>query len=223
MKRKNLIRNWTIITMALLGVAFMASISVASNTDKQEQILDKVSQEGYMAMQETGFARIAIFDGQLEQASKLLEKAKAHLSTAKKNAPELTVTVKAVEKMGKKTINSAKITETNDLIPIDAGLTLAEDFIATPEKSAKIKEANEHMKKGEHAKAHEILKEAGIGVSVSRVLMPLNFVTSQVDRAYALIKDHKYYEANLALKGATESLIVDTVLLYEPAKIKEKK
>ena len=223
MNRKNLMKSWTAITIAVLGVFLLADISAAADAGKQEQILDKVSQEGYIAMQEAGFARISIFDGQLDEASKLLEKAKLHLETAKKNAPELTVTIKTVEKMGNKTIDSAKVTETHDLIPIDAALTLADDFIATPEKTAKIKEANEHMKKGEHAKAHEILKAAGIGVSVSRVLMPLDFVTSQVEKAYALIKDHKYYEANLALKGATESLIVDTVLLYEPAPVQKKK
>lgn len=223
MNRKSLMKRWTAITMALLGVFWLAGISAAADAGKQEQILDKVSQEGYMAMQEAGFARVAIFDGQLDEAVQLLEKARLHLATAKKNAPELSVTVKAVEKMGNKTIDSAKMTETNDLIPIDAALTLADDFISTPEKTAKIKEANEHMKKGEHAKAHEILKEAGIGVSVSRVLMPLDFVTSQIEKADSLMKDHKYYEANLALKGATESLIVDTVLLYEPAPAKKKK
>lgn len=87
MNRKNLMKSWTAITIAVLGVFLLAGISAAADAGKQEQILDKVSQEGYIAMQEAGFARISIFDGQLDEASKLLEKAKLHLETAKKKCP----------------------------------------------------------------------------------------------------------------------------------------
>jgi hypothetical protein len=174
-----------------------------------------------MAMREAGFARVAIFDGELDQAKTLIEQAQTHLKGAKKNAPEITVTVKAVEKIGDKTIDSSKMTETNDFIPIDTSLTLAEDFVATPEKTEKIKEANEHLRKGNHEKADEILKDAGIDVSVTRFLVPLDFVTSQVDKASSLLKDHKYYEANLALKGALDSMVTDTVLFYEPGSVQQ--
>lgn len=222
MKRNGMTKQMVVFSILLFSFVLLAGISFAASEKKQEQVLDKVSQDGYMAMQEAGFARVAIFDGQLKEAQKLMEKAQAHLQEAKKKAPEITVTVKAVEKMGDKTIDSAQMTETNNLVPIDAGLTLAEDFVSTPEKAQKIKDANGQMKKGNHARAHEILKEAGIGVSVTRLLMPLDFVTSQVDKASALFKEHKYYEANLALKGAADSLIVDTVVLYEPDQAQEK-
>lgn len=216
MKRIFKSKRLTIVSIIVTSLLLLGGVSLAANSAKQEPALDKVSQEGYMAMQEAGFARVAIFDGQLKEAQDLIKNAQDHLKAAKENAPELTVTVKAVEKSGDKTLDSAEITETNDLVPINVGLTMAEDFVATPEKTEKIKKAGGQMMKGNHTKAHEILKGEGIGVSVTRLLMPLDFVSSQVDKASDLFNDHKYYEANIALKKAADSLIVDTVVYYEP-------
>jgi hypothetical protein len=41
---------------------------------------------------------------------------------------------------------------------VDGSLTLGEDYIETPEKSAGVAKANEMLKKGEHKKAMETLK-----------------------------------------------------------------
>lgn len=216
-------RRLTIVSIIVSSLLLLGGVSFAANSAKQEPALDKVSQEGYMAMQEAGFARVAIFDGQLKEAKELIKNAQDHLKAAKENAPELTVTVKAVEKSGDETLDSAEITETNDLVPIDAGLTMAEDFVATPEKTEKIKEAGGQMMKGNHSKAREILKEEGIGVSVTRLLMPLDLVSTQVNKAANLFHAQKYYEANIALKKAADSLIVDTVVLYEPEQAQQHK
>ena len=216
MRRKHMTGFVVVFVVAVFGFVMTAGAAMAAQKSNEEKILEKVSQEGHTAMQAVRYARVAIFDGQPQQAAELLDKAKKNLSAAEKKAPEMTVTVKAVEKMGGKTIDTEKTSETNDLIPIDAGLALPEDFVATPEKTAKIKEANKHLKKGEKAKAVEVLHQADIGISVSRLLMPLKATINKVDKAISLIKEHKYYEANLALKGAEEGVIVDTVLLYEP-------
>ena len=221
MKNNFKTKSTAVLSIIVCSCVVLAGIAFAASDKKPEEVLDKVSQDGYMAMREAGFARVAIFDGELDQAKTLIEQAQTHLKDAKKNAPEITVTVKAVEKIGDKTIDSSKMTETNDFIPIDTSLTLAEDFVATPEKTEKIKEANEHLRKGNHEKADEILKDAGIDVSVTRFLVPLDFVTSQVDKASSLLKDHKYYEANLALKGALDSMVTDTVLFYEPGSVQQ--
>lgn len=216
MKQNFKTKHVSVLSIILVSCVVLAGIALAAGDKPPEEVIDKVSQDGYLAMRETGSARVAIIDGRLDQAKSLIEQAQAHLQDAKQNAPEITVTVKTEEKIGDKTIDSSKMTETSDYIPIDTSLTLAEDFVATPENTAKIKEANEHLRQGNHEKADEVLKEAGIDVSVTRFLMPLDFVTSQVDKASSLLKDHKYYEANLALKGALDSMITDTVLLYEP-------
>jgi hypothetical protein len=204
-------------------VLVVGGTAIAATESKDEKILEKVSREAGTAMRDVRFARVAIFDGQPEVGEKLLDSAKKNLVTTEKNAPELVVTVKSEQKVGDKTVATHKATQTTDFVPIDAQLGLSEDFVPSPEKQTKIKEANEHLKKGESAKAIEVLRAADIGVSVTRVLMPLKATLTHVDKAIALIKEHKYYEANLALKAAEDGLITDSILLYEPVTPEKKK
>jgi hypothetical protein len=203
---KRLVRLGIMLMVVMSVLAVESGFAAAAKDTKEAKILEKVSNEGRLAIAEVRWARVAIFEGQPEQGEKLVEKAKKNLMVAEKQVPKLAV--------AKKTIK---------FIPIDAALVLSEDYVATPEKQAKIKEANEHLRKGESAKAIESLRQADIAVSVSRVLMPVKSTLSHVDQAVSLMKDHKYYEANLALKGATDGLIVDTVMLYEPIKPAKKK
>jgi hypothetical protein len=208
--------NYVPRAAVLLGFTVFANDVSAAQENKAEKVLENISKEGRMAMQELRLARVAIFDGQLKQAKEMLNQSKKYLSTVEKQLPELVVTVKTEEKIGGKTVNNEKATMTKDLVPIDAGLVVAEDFVATPEKNEKIKKANEHLKNHETSKAVEVLREADIGLSVSRVLMPVKDTMKHVDKAVELFGEHKYYEANLALKAAEDGLIVDSVLLYEP-------
>lgn len=209
------IKYASILTL-ISGFAFLAQHVSAADMNQNEKILDNVSKEGRIAMREIRWARVAMFDGNVEQADDLLKKSRQYLTQVEKQAPELVVTVKTSEKVGGKTVRNEKETVTNDLVPIDAGLTLAEDFVSTPEKQEKIKKANAHLNNKETSKAVQVLKEADIGVSVSRVLMPVKDTIKRVDKAIELVGKQQYYEANLALKAVEDSLIVDSVLLYEP-------
>ena len=210
MAGKHLSKLVVVGVAALVGILMLGSVAMAATESKADKILDKVSQEGNAAMRDVRWARVAIFEGQPQTAEKILASAKKNLDAAEKKAPQLLVALESKEKgAGKK--------PQLELIPIDAWMVLSEDYVPTPEKNAKIKEANEHLKKGEKGKAIEILKAAEIGVSVTRVLMPLKTTVKDVDKALALVKENKYYEANLALKGAQDGLILDTVGLDEPA------
>ena len=195
---------------ALCGLLMAGTAAMAAKESKADKILDKVSMEGNSAMRDVRWARVAIFDGQPQKAEKMLDEAKKNLDTTEKQAPQLLVALKSKEK-------GAGVKPQTNLIPIDAWLVLSEDFVPTPEKTAKIKEANEHLKKGARGKAVEILRAADIGVAVTRVLMPLKATIKDVNQASTLLKEHKYYEANLALKGAQDGLIMDTVGLDAPA------
>ena len=174
-------------------------------------------------MRDVRFARVALFEGDTKDAVQYVEEAKKKLAAVEKNAPELVITVKSEEKVGDKTITSHKASQTAEFVPVDAWLVLSEDFVLSQEKNKKIKEANEHLKKGESAKGVEVLRTADIGVSVTRLLLPLKLTMDHVNSALQLMKDHAYYEANLALKGATDGVITDTVLMYEPVKPAKKK
>ena len=208
-----------ILIFATVMFALMSAQSFAFAEDKKaEKILEKVSKEAGLAMRDVRFARVALFEGDAKDAVQYVEDAKKKLAAAEKNAPKLVVTVKSEEKSGDKTITSHKASQTDEFVTIDAWLMLSEDFVPSQEKSKKIKEANEHLKKGESAKAVEVLRTADIGVSVTRLLLPLKLTMDHVNSALQLMKDNAYYEANLALKGAEDGVITDTVLLYEPVK-----
>lgn len=215
MNSKKLI-NYMSVAAIIFGFAFFANDVSAAQENKAEKVLEHISKEGRTAMQELRLARVAIFNGQLKQAKEMLDQSKKVLSTVEKQVPELVVTVKTEEKVEGKTVSNEKAAISSDLVPIDAGLVVAEDFVATPEKSEKIKKANEHLKNNETSKAIEVLREADIGLSISRVLMPVKETLKHVDKAIEQFSEHKYYEANLSLKAAEDGLIVDSVLLYEP-------
>jgi hypothetical protein len=205
----------------VLGLAMAFNIAVATTQDKESEILNKVSTEANEALRDVRWARVALFDGQPEQSKKYLVNSHEKLAAAEKQAPELVVTVQTQKKLGDKTVASETTSETSDYVPIDAWLTLSEDFVASPEKNTKIKEANEHMKNGDKGKAIEVLKSADIGVSVSRVLVPIKATIKQVDRAITLMNENKYYEANLALKGAEDGVIVDSLFIGGPTTAKD--
>jgi len=214
-----ILKNHMKIVAVLFAFALFANqvwAAQENQSSKEEKVLENVSKEGRMAMQDLGMARVAIFDGQLKQAKEMLDRSKENLATVEKQMPELVVTIKTQEKVDGKTVNQEKPTISHDLVPINAGIVVGEDFIATPEKSEKIKKANEHLKNQEPAKAIEVLHEADIGISFSRVLMPVKDTIKHVDKAIELFGEQKYYEANLSLKAAEDSLIVDSVLVYEP-------
>jgi len=203
-------------TLAFIGFVAVGSICMATSQNKDHKILDQVSAESNAAMRDLRWARVALFDGKTNTSEKYLTEVKKKLQAAEKQAPELIVTVSSEKKIGGKTISTEKKTETSDYVPIDAWLTLSEDFVATPEKQAKINKANKHLKNGDKHKALEVLKTADIDVSVNRTLMPLKETMTHVDKAIAMMKEQKYYEANLELKGAEDGLVTDSVTLVEP-------
>lgn len=216
MKTKNLSKILVVSVISLIGFAIAGTISIATTQNKESKILEKVSTEANMAMRDLRWARTDLFDGQTKAAKTYLDKARKNLETVKKQAPELVVTIDKKTKIGDKTVSSEKITKKSDYVPFDSWLVVSEDFVATPEKDAKIKEANKHMKSGDKGKAVEVLRAADISASVGRMLMPLDATIKHVDTAIQLMSEHKYYKANLALKSAEDEVIVDSVMFVDP-------
>lgn len=191
-----------------------AKQTASTDQKKGSDALDQVSDECSTAIREARFARVAIFDGRPDTAMDLLTRVQKQLAAAEQEAPKLTVTIKSKQQIGGKDVAVRQESETSDLVPIDVSLEVTEDYGAAPakpvaQKNAKVQEANQHLKNAESVKAAATLREAGIGVSVSRVLMPLKATIRQIDQAVALLKDSKYYEANLALRDADQGLVVD--------------
>ncbi len=206
-------RYLTPIFMAITSLLAFVSIGLAADKQKQAQLLNQVSHEGYLAIQEVGFARVAILDGQLKEAGKLIMEAQQHLTLSRREVPHLAVTVsQKLQQQGSGSISPPHYNN-EKFVPIDAGLTVTEHSAVTPENARKIKAANEEMRAGNQDKANTLIHETGLGVSVTRFLLPIDYVAGQVEKAAILFNKQKYYAANLTLKDAVNSLVVDTVKL----------
>ena len=186
----------TLLFSATSAVIIATSLALTGPAMADEHSSVKLSEEGSKAVHAMSLARVAIFEGQPQEAEKLVEQAKTALAAAAKDA----------DKWPRK----AKTADAGAMIPVDARLTLADDLVLTPEKKARIDKVNEHLKKGEYKQAVEALRADEIYVTISTALLPLDGATKTVDKAAKLLGEGKYYEANLALKKAEDSIVIDS-------------
>ena len=106
-------------------------------------------------------------------------------------------------------------------MPVDAQLTLGDDFVATPEKASAVTEANKTLAQGNQKGAIEKLKLAHVDVNFTMAVLPLDKTIADVNQAATLIGQGKYYEANAALKSAQDGMrfdVIDAVALPQKAK-----
>ncbi|EFF0248831.1 YfdX family protein [Escherichia coli] len=162
----------------------------------------KLEQRGMEVIRDIQYSRLSLFSGDTSTASKLIKKANDLLGSEYK-------TWESIIRKDK------KAPQKNDVyVIINSQLTLAEDFTATPEKQKAIDEANKKLDKGDKKGAIEKLQLAGINISETQWLMPLKQTQQKVRSAQILMAEGKYYEANLALKGAEDGIIMDTVSFH---------
>lgn len=182
-----------------------ATTTVSANvlTAQQAKEVAKVAQQGFNAMRDVQYARVSLFRGYPDVAQKLVDQAQTLLSDDSTNWKDFI-------KADKKTPLAG-----DNYVVINASISLAEDFVATPEKQKAIDNANAKFKKGDHKGAMEELRLAGVGVTETQYLMPLKQTQQAVKKAQQFLKEGKYYEANLALKGAEEGIITDSVSLVD--------
>ena len=190
-------------------------VAASQKADMDEKsVALKLSQEGFDTMRDIHAARLAIFNGEPKMASDMLTKASADLEAAQKDSVAYFAKGDSGFTPMKASTDVNHQAETR-WIPIDGRMAVGEDFVATPEKTIKIKKANEHLLKGEHAKAIEQLKLGEIDVSFTRVMMPLDITVKHVNTAVQLARDGLFYEANLALKAAEDGVVMDTIALVD--------
>jgi YfdX protein len=187
-------------------------------TQNANKELGKLSAEGRKAFEEVRLARFAIFDGQADQAKKYVDEAKASIAKAKTDdtafmkaeaalkPPAGASQPGAAQGAGDKPAQSAVPTA---WLPVDGGLSLGEDFVATPDKAAGVAKANDQLKKGNHKQAMETLRLSEINVAFVMEVAPLDKTISGIDTAAQLIDSGKYYEGNQALKGVEDGIRYD--------------
>jgi len=172
-----------------------ASSSAVPAGRAQEKALIKTSNNAFDALRAVRGARLAIFNGDIKQATKMTETALTDMQKAKTEDAKLAVTV------------DKKASTADQYVPVDATIGLSDGFVPTPDKVAQIKKANAHMAKGETSEAAEVLQLANIDVVVSAALVPTQSSVTNLDHAATLMKDGKYYQANLALKAVEDGVV----------------
>ncbi len=148
-------------------------------------------------------------------------KTPADLAAAKAAKTDKTADAKATEAKAAdaktadaKTADAKTATASKDKVawvPVDAQMTLGEDFIATPEKASAVTEANKNLAKGDQKGALEKLRLAHVDVNFVMAVLPLDKTTADVNQAATLINQGKYYEANAALKTAEDGMRFDVI------------
>ncbi|SEO58488.1 YfdX protein [Methylobacterium sp. ap11] len=221
-----------VATTVLGGAAYAAEQAtkpaVVQETAAQKAVdkdVGKLSKDGAQAFRDMHLARIAIFDADPAQAKSLIGKAQAALAKAKtddavftKAEAELKTPAEMAVAKDKtatdKTAAADTTAKSNDKVawvPVDAQMTLGEDFVATPEKAAAVTEANKSLAKGDQKSAVEKLKLAHVDVNFVMAVMPLDKTAADVNQAATLIGQGKYYEANAALKTAEDGMRFDVI------------
>lgn len=195
------------VSPALVGAGFAGTTApaaakpadpVAQTLSKsEEKALIKTVDEAYSALREIRAARLAIFDGQPEEAMKMATAAQKDLKTADGYRPSHAMTTNKALQDG------------DAYLPFDSNLVLAEGFVPTPEKERHLKEANGKLSKGDSKGAAETLKLANIDVTVNVAMIPAVNSLKNVNDALELLKSKNYYEANLALKAVEDSVVID--------------
>lgn len=203
--------------MATIVAALMAAAPSWANTQTpgtqssvvpgkvtQQQAVEaaQIAEQGLYAMRDVQLARLALFHGEPGKAKTLTSEAAALLADDSTDWAKFTKSTK-------------KTNLKNDrYVVINAAMGISENYVATPEKQAAINRANEKLGKGDKKGAVEELRLAGVGVMENLYLMPLKQTQNAVADAQKLLNEQKYYEANLALKGAEEGIIIDSAALF---------
>lgn len=180
-----------------VGSATLDDEAMAQNTKAAGAFL-KMAEDAGLAMRDIRIARVAIFNGATADGLAYAQAALLNLDHAKAAMSELQVDTRK------------QAPEGDAYLPFDSSVIVAEGFAPEDTKAQAIDQANDALAAGDEAGAAETLKLANIDVTVSAAFLPVASSYDHVKDAVDLMRDGKYYEANLALKAVEDSAIVES-------------
>lgn len=217
-------------TVLLSGVALPGGYAMADNTASKdvavERAAGKLSADGARAYRDLRLARLAIFEAKPEDAGRYVAQAKTALDQAKTDEAVFTkaeADLMPMKDTASKTTGPTTMgrqqpptdgkpdTQPVAWLPVDGQLVLANDFVATPRKTAAVADANKHVAKGDRKAAIERLKLADVDVNFTMAVVPLVKTTDEVNQAAKFIAAGQYYEANVALQTAENGVRFDVI------------
>ena len=202
--------------------------SAVAQNGNQDQNRDKAIfetvDEAAQAIREIHQARLALFEGQTDAASKLVSSASDNLgmahdslarhalqmSDAKGSAKAMPGKDAAAGPSGSGTQSAQAKTNDEAYLPIETSVSLAEGFVPAEQHKGALDQAGKQMSQGDQKGAVESLRLADIDIAVSAVVLPVNSSIQHVKDAVKLMGEQKYFEANLALKAVEDSVSVET-------------
>ncbi|WP_250456201.1 YfdX family protein [Caballeronia sp. ATUFL_M2_KS44] len=208
----------TASTLVVIAAACCAgAVQAAESPRTVASDMGKVSGKGNEAFQQIELARLAIFNGQGARAAKLVSAAQKSLQEAQADNTAFTKAEKDLKlpptahpaSPGESDV--AKASKALVWLPVGADVTVTDNLVQSADKSKAVASANELIKHGQRDKALNALKVANINVAYTMELVPLKLVMADVDDAARLMNQHKYYEANGALRQALASVRYDWV------------
>jgi hypothetical protein len=175
----------------------------------------KLSADGSRAFHDLVLARIAIFDGRINDAKAFVGEADQSFAQAKTNEMVFTKDAADLKSPGgpsDRAIGSGRSASATDQmrtpiawLPVNGTITINEDYTADPAKTAAVADANTSLKSGDHKAAMEKLQLAGLDVDMTLDVVPLEQTINDVHQAAELINSGKYYEGSQILRQVQES------------------
>jgi hypothetical protein len=212
MKKINSYAIAAVVIAASSGLTACAQNNKVSAQTTADQDASRLSKDGYEAIRDISQARLAIFNGQPSKAKVFTNDAQAAFAKAEKDNTVFTkaeADLKAPSGKAQPGSGATASTTPTTWIPVDGSMTLSEDYVDTPAKSAGVAKANQQFKAGDHKSAMETLKLADINVSFVSEVAPVDKTMAGIKQADQLIDAGKYYEANQALKGVEDGYRFD--------------
>jgi hypothetical protein len=216
LEKKTLIAAFMATTFLTAGAAFAAdqAMKPGGSQTAVDKDVTKLSADAARAYNDLSMTRLAIYDGRVADAKKLVDAADTAFDKAKTDD---SVFLKAEADLKMPGAASSEPQKTADAttpkrwLPIDADMSVDEDFTANPAKAAAVADANKSLAKGDRAGAQEKLKLADVGVTYVMAVVPLDQTFSDVHKAAQLIDGGKYYEGSQMLRQVQDSTRYDVV------------
>ena len=168
----------------------------AGMTTAGRNALTRAAQKTTEAMLEVRAARVAVFNGALDEGRDLTTLAKQSLE----DAQTALHVYRRVEGGG----------EGEDLrrdwVPFDTSIIGYVDIDSDQEALRALDEASVDLARGKALSAVEAVSEVGGGASITTAYLPVGSSIELLEEARSLIEDERYHDANMALKSVESSV-----------------
>ncbi len=180
-----------------------ASVKVA------ERDFGRLSADGKSAFEDIHQARMAIFDGNTDEATKFVIDAKASLVKAKTDGAAFMKAESALVITAQMPAGHGDSGAPIMWIPIDSRIDIGETFEPNAARAAAVITAKKHLMKGEGAKALQVVTSAALDMDYTLALAPLEQSIADIDDAAQRMASRDFYGASQALRHAEAGIRFD--------------